>query len=494
MQSSVLVKISRSSLNFWYYLEGAGSKYNTLSIRGETEVPLYFCLNNNEILFGQHAKDLFLEGDPRALPEYFELIKDPSRTFRRFDTDYSVTDLILHGVEIYLSHFQRTVLRNPELMDPAVRKIFCLRLWFDHDVELSERDTILTLFKNFGYENIEEININEYINAQLSKETNSSHHRLILSSRNRNIYAKFYNAPNYHKEQSLVLYGQGFDPAVTFMTKLILEDIRAVHPHITFDEDQEMEFLIPQVTTLLKDPSPLISGNITISSQHQVSFRVRYREVEERLAFHRGVEDKVISPIRDFLGAENISCSNVDIYLFGAAINNNFFKGKFISTFPSVVGIDEPFFTKVLKDVFDDIANSGFKPFSEGKGSTPPNTPPTPPRPPGPPPIPPRPTPPPGPIPGPPPRPTTPPVPPIPPRPAVPSAPIPTPPPRAAVPPPPRPSVPPGHAAAPPPPITPPPPPRPPVPGKNVPPPPITPPPPPVPPAKKTPPPPPKKK
>ena len=375
-------------------------------------------------------------------------------------------------------------------MDAASRKNFCLRFWFDHDVDPDERLMVLTLFKTFGYENIEDININNFINSQLTKENSSSHHRLILTSRNRNIYAKLYDAPNFHKEQGLIIYGQGFDPAVTFMTKLVLEDVRAVHPHISLDEDQELEFLIPQITAFLKDPTPLISGTISTSSEHRVSFRVRYKEVEERLAYYRGVEDKVISPIRDFLSASNISCSSVDIYLFGGAINNNFFKGKFISTFPSVAGIDDLFFTKVLTEVFAEIANGGFQvgaPQRKDKIEMPP--PPLPGRkesapPPPPPPCPPV-------VPPPPPRAPVPPA-----RAAVPPPPVTPPPPRpSAVPPPPTPPrapVPPARAAVPPPPVTPPPPPSP---GKKVPPP-IVPPPPPIPPApgKKTPPPPPKKK
>jgi len=140
----VLVKISKHQLSFWYQLENGVP--TPLSITGPNTIPLCFYVNGNDFKIGIFAKERFLQNDRSAYDDYFELIKDPVEYFTLHGDSKPVKQLLYYGVENYLSHFIKTILYKNESIE-GFRTTFCLRLWFDDDIENQEKVLVENLLK-----------------------------------------------------------------------------------------------------------------------------------------------------------------------------------------------------------------------------------------------------------------------------------------------------------------------------------------------------------
>ena len=136
MGSGVVVKISRKELHFWYQSEG--SPFSPLEMKEGNVVPLYFYINGNDFVMGNFARDRSNMNDPNSYCDYFEIITDPSKYFTIHGDSKPVKQLLYYGIENYLSHFIKTVLYKNDSIE-SYRQNFCLRFWFDTDIEEKEK-------------------------------------------------------------------------------------------------------------------------------------------------------------------------------------------------------------------------------------------------------------------------------------------------------------------------------------------------------------------
>ena len=179
MKSCVLVKVSKQTLSFWYQIEGGD--YAALSFKEGNVVPLCFYANGNEFSIGTFAKERCQVNDPYAYTNYFETVKDSSKYFVLLDDRKPFKQLLYFGIENYLSHFIKTVLYKNESIE-AFRSNFCLRFWFEDDLENQERLLVLTLFKEAGYENVSSSIIENHLKSQLFGTSTNQKGRVYLSA------------------------------------------------------------------------------------------------------------------------------------------------------------------------------------------------------------------------------------------------------------------------------------------------------------------------
>jgi hypothetical protein len=339
---------------------GRWSMHTPLSINGPNTIPLCFYVNGNEFKIGDFAKERFLVNDKHAYNDYFEIVKDPVKHFILHGDSKPVKQLLYYGVENYLSHFIKTILYKNESIE-AFRTNFCLRFWFDDDIENQEKVLVENLFKEAGYENVAEVNSDLFLNKELSLETKSSRSRVCLSAISNDLYVKLYKSPDFSLVGQIKLEQLGSDPRAKILAKLILEDIKEASPHIYIEEEKEVAYIINHCTQLLSSLSPIMRNELELSTGVRTDYKIRLAHLEDRLMYNRGVEDKVIPQLESILSTNGMSSSSADIILNGNELNTNYFKDKLTKKFPNVFGVGSSIESKILKLIFSDISSNGYK-------------------------------------------------------------------------------------------------------------------------------------
>jgi hypothetical protein len=358
MKYCVLIKISKQHLAFWCQLEGGA--YTPLTLSGPNTIPLCFYVNGNDFKIGYFAKERFLVNDNNAYADYFEIIKDPVKHFTLHGDSKPVKQLLYFGVENYLSHFIKTILYKNESIE-AYRTNFCLRFWFDDDIESQEKILVENLFKEAGYENVVGVNSDLFLNKEISLEIKSTRSRLCLSSISNDLYVKLYKSTDFSLVGQIKLEHLGSDPRAKILAKLILEDIKEASPHIRIEEEKEVAYIINHCTQLLSSLSPIMRNELELSNGIKTDYKIRLAHLEDRLIYNRGVEDKVIPQLESILSANGMSSSTVDIILNGDELNTNYFKDRLTKKCPNVFGVGSSIESKILKSIFTNISLNGYK-------------------------------------------------------------------------------------------------------------------------------------
>jgi hypothetical protein len=373
MKSCVLVKISKQFLSFWYQIEGGD--FTALSIKEGNVVPLCFYVNCNDFKVGSFAKERCLVNDPNSYKDYFETIKNYANIFVLHGDSKPVKQLLYYGIENYLSHFIKTILYKNESIE-AYRKDFCLRFWFDEDIENHERILVINLFKEAGYENVDSINIDYHINEQINLISDKKKTRILLTAISNDLFIKLFSVNqiciDHHKLENL-----GSDPRAKIIAKLILEDIKEAYPYFQINEDVEIGYIINHCSHLLSYLTPLMRNEIILSTGIKTDYKIRLCHVEERLMYYRDIEDKIIPKINTIISTNGLSNSSIDIILCGDELNTSYFKEKLNKKFPVVLGVPSSIESKLLKSIFVHIAINQYQiqtPFapvpSENKNET----------------------------------------------------------------------------------------------------------------------------
>jgi hypothetical protein len=357
MKSCVLVKVSKQTLSFWYQIEGGD--YATLSLKEGNVIPLCFYVNGNEFNVGSFAKERCLVNDPNAYTDYFENAKNPSKHFSLVGDSKPYKLLLYFGIENYLSHFIKSVLYKSESIE-AYRESFCLRFWFDDDLENQERLLVVSLFKEAGYENVSSISIDGHLKKQLSGTSTKDNGRVYLTAITNDLYVQLFSA-QHELLGKFKLPELGSDPRAKILAKLILEDVKEANPHLFINDEVEIPYIIPHCTALLSSLSPLMRDYIELSTGARLDYKIKLNDLEGRLAYNRGIEDKVIPQLESILGQNGLSGSAVDLFLLGDQISTNYFKEKLTKKFPSVIGVPNAIEAKILKSIFTEIASNFYE-------------------------------------------------------------------------------------------------------------------------------------
>lgn len=365
MNYSVLVKISRNELSFWQ--QNDTSPYEPLAMKEGNTIPLFFYINGSDFIMGNIARDRSNANDPNAYSNYFSLITDPSKYFTIHGDSKPVKQLLYYGIENYLSHFIKTVLYKNDSIE-AYRQNFCLRFWFDSDIEEKERKLIENLFKEAGYDNAIRIDYYPSFFKSLSSKNllNNGSPLLILTSIDNCLYLKYFNFSQPNIVSFKKLDGQGSDPRVKILASLILEDIKETLVQIRFDKDEELAYIIPSVVKFLKKSSNTIEDEVTFTSGKKYDFKVYSRDIESRLTYDQGFS-KINSVISEIVTENNINTKLLNIFIIGDQINTPYLIGKIINKYSDskILGIEKNIIDSTISFLFNQIVESGYKVQSE---------------------------------------------------------------------------------------------------------------------------------
>ncbi|MBK7566777.1 MAG: NfeD family protein [Bacteroidetes bacterium] len=329
-------------------------------IKDSNIVPLYFYVNGNDFTFGNAARDRFYLNDPNAYGNYFEIVKDPSKHFTIYGIKKPVKQLFYSGVEQYLSHFINAVLYKGDSIE-SYRQNFPLRFMFESDLEEREKALIENLFLEAGYFNIDRVDFNKSLFEVLSINgfINEAKSLLLLNGIDNNLYLELYKDLNSELLSSAKLIGQGADPRVKILGELILEYISAQNSFLIMDKDIELSYILPFCAGLLEQISPIIKGEVELSSGANFWFRVNERSLNDRLIYY--INDTIIfSAIDEMSKINNIIINNLTILLASEEINTAFFLSRLLKKYNNVKRIEISVINDTMKLIFEKIVKSDY--------------------------------------------------------------------------------------------------------------------------------------
>ena len=325
-----------NEISFWYQIQG--SPYSTLEMNEGNIIPLYFFVNGSDFVIGNFARERANLNDPNSYSEYFDIIKDPSKYFTIHGDSKPVKQLIYYGIENFLSHFIKTVLYKNDSIE-SFRQDFCLRFWFDLDIVEKEKVLIEGLFKDAGYYNACRINYFSAFFESLTyyKTLNSETSLLLLTGLENVLYLQTFKFPSPECIFIEHFEGQGSDPRVKILAEIIIDDIQQSMSYLHLEKEKELVHIFPTVVKLLQNPTPIMSGKAPLSNGNSEYFKVRLKDLNDRLVYYSGFE-RIYLSIDDIISKNRLSIDKLHILLLGQEINTNYFSEKLLKKYPVVSG------------------------------------------------------------------------------------------------------------------------------------------------------------
>ena len=358
MNFCVLIKIKKNLVSFWYQIKG--SNYAPLKIKESNEVPLYFYVNGNDFIFGNLARNRFYCNDPFAYGNYFNIITDPSKHFTIYGNQKPIKQLLYIGIEQYLDFFIKNVLYKSESIE-SYRQNFPIRFLFDSDIEDKERFLVESLFSEAGYDNIKtESYYSALLNSLVSEGIiNENFAVLLLTGIDNVLYLELFKKQFLSPDAFSKIVGQGSDPRVRVLSEIILEDILARNSYLQVSRDKEVAAIVPFSASFLQDPLPIITGDVALSDGTSYYFKIKLRELNDRMLFYSG-DNKIFNSIEDLFSKNGVNNTSAVLLLNGSEINTTYFLEKLLKKYPNVEGVPQAIESDALKTIFKKIEDENY--------------------------------------------------------------------------------------------------------------------------------------
>lgn len=335
MQYCVIVNISRSQISFFY--QQRSGKVMPLEFDGVNVHPLYFYLHNNNFSFGTFAKQQFLNGDPNAFGNYFDIITQPSKTFNFYGNEKNIKYLLYHAIEFALNNFFNTVLYEPNSIE-SYRTDFPLRFIFESDIQEKEKRLIEQLFLEAGFQNFEILSLDRFLFEELIEINYLKKFDSVIKVQSINgslfllYFDEDYSAPKY----SASFLGLGTDPRLRITAEFIFNSAIAI-TRASLNKEDEISNLIQFARQFLASGSAQPRGNVILSDGSKPFVTIKMREVNEKISY-LGFDTKIFNAIDNFIKEYNISSSaNLKFILVGEEINSEYFVDKLSNKYSNIV-------------------------------------------------------------------------------------------------------------------------------------------------------------
>ena len=360
MKYCVIVYINRSSVSFYY--QQNGSKALPLDFIEGNQLPLYFYINNGNFSFGSYAKQQFLNGDPNAFGNYFDLIVSPNKTFNFYGGEKQVKYLLYYSIEQALNHFFNTVLYESNPIE-SYRTDFPLRFIFESDILEKEIRLIEMLFSEAGFQNSETLSLNKFlfdelIENKLLKATDSV---IKLQSINGTLSLQYFQKDFSIPVATKNIQGLGSDPRLKIISEFIFNAAVAI-TRATLNKSDEINNLFPAAKKFLQSGSAQPNGVVKLSDGSSAFVRIKLRDVNERLA-NLGLEIKLFAEIDDFI-AKNTS-NHYKVLLVGDDMNSDYFVNNFTNKYSNVVSTKPETIYNSISRIAKHIESNNYKKISD---------------------------------------------------------------------------------------------------------------------------------
>ena len=377
----VYILISRTRLKLIY----SQNRKDLRSFKYESNssfTPFYFYSDNNSILIGEKAKLKFNSSNNNAYYNYFELIKEVTKTFNFFGNQQNIKLLIVRAVEKLINEFLNEIIFSTKNIYELKDKIN-LNLVFYSDINENEINLVNDLFKKEGFTKIKSFNYNYLLlnYLDLNRKVGSFKGYITSDSIDQDLHLSYYDSlkRNNYKKKDV-----GKKIAENPIIKIIAE--RLIGYAIDskgFNLDREAELkkhslLLIDVAEKLKSKREFYQ-DITLSNGVTEKVKIKFSQINNTLITQSHFT-KDFGFIQEFHKKTNLQQSDV-IFILHGDIHSTHYADKIKSNYAHVYVSEEPS-TEIFQLFYKDpeCANKGnltlTKPKKAEKNTSPPPLPP----------------------------------------------------------------------------------------------------------------------
>ena len=130
--------------------------------------------------------------------------------------------------------------------------------------------------------------------------------------------------------------------------------------YLHLEKEKEVVHIFPTVVKLLQNPTPIMSGKAPLSNGNSEYFKVRLKDLNDRLVYYSGFE-RIYLSIDDIISKNRLSIDKLHILLLGQEINTNYFSEKLLKKYPVVKGVEESIAESAINFLFKNISDINYK-------------------------------------------------------------------------------------------------------------------------------------
>ena len=349
MEYCVLVKLSKKTIEFRYQIDRGEVECLALSDK-EQEIPLAFYLNGDEFIMGKYAVERVKMNDSNAYFPYFDLIREPGKTFIFRGAQRPIKQLLYLGVESCLSDFLRNKLILQDSSIDSNRANIPLRFCFNRDISAPEKEAVLSLFRETGYQNVDVVETDMMLFDTISNNNKS---KLVLTGLDGDLYMNYFASKTDKCEMSRMLEGVGSDPRYRICADLLFNEITVSNPYIFIDKESNYESFLKEAVVIFDSNLPIVMGSIRLLSGESCDYSINRAILNDRLK-QMSASLTLLSETEYLLQTINVGANDVDIILDGG-VNTDFFVEKLHEKFPCVYPITPIHQRKIWMNIFAGI-------------------------------------------------------------------------------------------------------------------------------------------
>lgn len=187
------------------------------------------------------------------------------------------------------------------------------------------------MFTDAGYTNVQRLEYNESLFEVLKQKNVITNKDSIikLTGIDNNLYIEVYKDLSAGLCIHTKIEGQGSDPRVSILAKMIIEYISLQNPFLVINREAEIACILPRASMLLKNISPVIKGEVELLDGRNYYFSVKERNLNERLLF-LSADSIIYNAIDDLIQSYGLTVQTTIILLEGEEINTDYFSTRLL--------------------------------------------------------------------------------------------------------------------------------------------------------------------
>ena len=344
MKFHILIHLSESSIGFYY----CRTKSDDRSMRpflGEWPAPLAVYVHGNELEIGKSA---YIAATNQVEGAYADLFQLAGREeyFEFNGSRRNLNKLLLVAIEHYFQKFLREHLSQQAGALEDIRGELSVSFIFDVNLSLEKKEYVLDLFRNNGYNNIRELDYNQYLLDEIGDDLSPMRKRgnlVVMSAYGDDIY--FRNYLEGKGGQLVCLPAVGTDGRLDKAKELISRCVLRADAWI--DLEQEKSRIDTAAREFVDSGRPSVNAYLELSTGLQVPYFI----TSSSLGSDTKDSDRLRAVLLPALAKEGVRPEAATLVLKDERINSNFFRSILTPLFAETIPFHGDYHSKLLNRI-----------------------------------------------------------------------------------------------------------------------------------------------
>ncbi|MBQ7494288.1 MAG: hypothetical protein IJT75_00755 [Bacteroidaceae bacterium] len=346
MKYTIVVRLSRRFISFYYHSESLGRQGLFPAFEGSVRMPLAIHVSASKIEIGKGALQSFLGGSKGAYNDIFDTIRQ-SDSFDFRGERHALSELLLVALEYEFTEILSATLLNKVGTLEDNRRSMALGIIFDEDIREKERQTLLDQLQNKGYGNVAVLQLDHF----RMHHVKNNPYVLFVSSNSEDVFCRLYQCTQQQLMDSCELIGAGKDPRVEEAARQIWADVTAEASYL--DRETAWPVLRQIAEEFLQSGRSELEGTVQLAGQF-LDFIISRKKIE-RTVIETNPSTRILTQLSEILQKNGIERERCAVVLLPDIAENVYFLDMLRGSFPEMVKMDRAFEEALLTEVGESI-------------------------------------------------------------------------------------------------------------------------------------------